>query len=79
MNALWPGHQRCAELMLLQVVQTMMQCLRFCWYDAFHKTEQNFIKNLIQDKCYSAKQVSMSRLSLDRLLWVQKVTNFLHW
>jgi len=38
--------QRFAELTPLLVAQTMMQCLPFSWYDAFHKGQQNFIKIL---------------------------------
>jgi len=46
---------RLAELMTLQVVQTVLQCLRFYWYDAFHKGEQNCNQMLRRDKRYSAR------------------------
>jgi len=46
MNPLRPRPQRFAELMPLQVVQTMMQSLHLYRNYAFHKGEENFIKIL---------------------------------
>jgi len=78
--------KRLAELMSLRVAQRMMQCLRCYWYDPIHKGEQNFIKILWQDKCYCARQLLKEFyhrqwfcLSLDQLLWVQRITDFLYW
>ena len=48
------------ELMQLWVMQTMVQCLRFCWCDPFRKGEQNFITISKHKKCYSTRHLLKS-------------------